>query len=177
MTGRPPGRERALFIGRFQPFHRGHLHALGRIRAEEPAAPILLGIGSAQESYTWENPFTAGERFEMIAEALAEAEIADVSLIPIPDIRRHDLWVRHVESLLPPFAWVYTDNPLTAELFGAAGYPVRSVGLLDRSTWVGQGIREALRQGAPVDGRVPPSVARWLREHHAADRLKVISRP
>ncbi|MEM3079801.1 MAG: adenylyltransferase/cytidyltransferase family protein, partial [Thermoproteota archaeon] len=51
---------RGLFIGRFQPFHLGHLKAVEYIinRVDE----VIIGIGSAQYSHTLENPFTAGER-------------------------------------------------------------------------------------------------------------------
>ena len=55
---------RGLLIGRFQPFHGGHLEVVRKIRTDRPAASLLIGIGSAEESYTWENPFTAGERIE-----------------------------------------------------------------------------------------------------------------
>src|SRR3970040_1541422 len=53
-----PGR--ALWIGRFQPFHLGHLSMAKRILAE--VDELVIGIGSAQYSHTPENPFTAGER-------------------------------------------------------------------------------------------------------------------
>ncbi|MEM3715338.1 MAG: adenylyltransferase/cytidyltransferase family protein, partial [Nitrososphaeria archaeon] len=55
----------AVYIGRFQPFHNGHYAALKWI-LEKEKSPIILCIGSAQYSHTVENPFTAGERIEMI---------------------------------------------------------------------------------------------------------------
>ncbi|NTV27538.1 MAG: adenylyltransferase/cytidyltransferase family protein, partial [Methanothrix sp.] len=59
---------RGLYIGRFQPYHLGHQAVLDRI-AEE-MEEIVIVIGSAQESHTSENPFTAGERMDMIYAAL-----------------------------------------------------------------------------------------------------------
>jgi nicotinamide-nucleotide adenylyltransferase len=44
---------KALFIGRFQPLHLGHLDALKQISKEE----IIIGIGSSQYSGTKENPY------------------------------------------------------------------------------------------------------------------------
>ena len=44
---------RAFFIGRFQPFHRGHLAMVRRIL--ETNDEIIVGIGSAQYSHTGEN--------------------------------------------------------------------------------------------------------------------------
>ncbi len=89
---------------------------------------LLIGIGTREESYTAENPFTAGERFEMIDRALREAHVTGVEIVPVADIRRHALWVRYLEGLLPPFREVYTNNPLTRLLFEKAGYPVESPG-------------------------------------------------
>ncbi len=171
------GAPRALFVGRFQPFHRGHLETIRAIRRNRPAEAVLIGIGSAQESYTPENPFTAGERFEMIELSLREAHLADAVPVPIPDIHRHALWVRYVESLLPPFARVYTNNPLTRTLFEAGGYPVESPPLFERERWEGARIRAALRRGGPVEELVPPAVAQWLAQHQAAARLRSIGEP
>ena len=42
----------------------------GRSRPSGQGTGLLLAIGSAEESFTWTNPFTAGERFEMIDRAL-----------------------------------------------------------------------------------------------------------
>ena len=171
MSDGPP---RALFVGRFQPFHRGHLETIRAIRRGRPAEVVLIGIGSAQESYTRENPFTAGERFEMIELSLQEAHLSDVIPVPIPDIHRHALWVRYVEGLLPPFTRVYTNNPLTRILFEAGGYTVESPTLFERERWEGLQIRAALERGSPVDSLVPPAVAQWLDRHQASARLRSI---
>ncbi len=165
---------RGLFVGRFQPFHRGHLETLRAIRRGRPSEEILIGIGSAQESYTPENPFTAGERFDMIELSLKEAHLSDIVPIPIPDIHRHFLWVRYLEGILPPFARVYTNNPLTRTLFEATGHPVESPPLFERDRWEGSKIRAALRRGDAVDDLVPPAVAHWLERHRASARLRSI---
>ena len=62
---------RALFVGRFQPFHYGHLRALAIILQE--VEELIIVVGSAQMSHETDNPFTAGERLEMIKGALDEA--------------------------------------------------------------------------------------------------------
>ncbi|MFY9716534.1 MAG: nicotinamide-nucleotide adenylyltransferase, partial [Thermoplasmata archaeon] len=150
---------RGLLVGRFQPFHSGHLGLVRRIRADAPSDELVLAIGSAEQSYTPENPFTASERYEMIARALAEAGVAGVVAIPVPDIHRHSLWVGYLEGLLPPFRRVYTNNPLTRLLFEKAGYAVESPELIDRGEFEGKKIRARLAAGEPLGGTVPPAVA------------------
>jgi nicotinamide-nucleotide adenylyltransferase len=165
---------RGLLVGRFQPFHSGHLEVVRRLRAERPDAPLLLGIGSAEQSYTLENPFTAGERFEMIARAVQEARLDRIEVVPVPDIQRHALWVRYLEGLLPPFDRVYANNPLTELLFERAGYRVERPPLVDRDRLEGTKIRALLADGHGWQDRVPPAVARHLEEIGAPARLRLL---
>jgi len=166
---------RGLLVGRFQPFHRGHLGVVRSIRSAHPDRTLLLGIGSAQASYTADNPFTAGERFEMIDRALVEAGISGCVPVPLTDIDRHALWVAHVASLLPPFGTVYTNNPLTRSLFERAGYAVESPPLVDRARFEGAKVRAALLEGTRWRGLVPPAVAAYLEELGATDRLRLLA--
>jgi len=167
---------RGLLIGRFQPFHGGHLEVVRKIRTDRPAASLLIGIGSAEESYTWENPFTAGERIEMIDRALAEAKVSGALLVPIADISRHALWVNYLEALLPPFDRVYTNNPLTRILFERSGYLVESPPLFDRERFEGVRVREQLADGAEWKKAVPPAVGAYLEEIGAPARLQVLKK-
>ena len=57
-------KERGLFVGRFNPFHKGHLKAVQDILEQEDE--IIIAIGSTQQSHTVSDPFTAGERVLMI---------------------------------------------------------------------------------------------------------------
>ncbi len=161
---------RGLFVGRFQPFHRGHLALIARIRSGR-ADELLVVIGSAEQAYTFENPFTAGERYEMIDRALREAKVRGVAIVPVPDIARHGLWVRYLETLLPRFDRVYTHNPLTRLLFERARYPVESPPWVARSRYEGRRLRERLARGESVARLVPPAVHAYLREIDAGGRL------
>jgi len=165
---------RGLLIGRFQPFHGGHLEVVRKIRADRPTASLVIGVGSAEESYTWKNPLTAGERIEMIDRALSEAKVSATLLVPIPDISRHALWVNYLEALLPTFDRVYTNNPLTRVLFERSGYLVESPPLFDRARYEGERIREQLAEGGNWKEAVPPAVATYLDEIGAPARLHVL---
>jgi nicotinamide-nucleotide adenylyltransferase len=165
---------RGLLVGRFQPFHRGHLAVVREIRAKRGDEELILGVGSAQESFTWKNPFTTAERLEMIARALGEAKIAGVLPVPLPDIQRHAMWVRYAETVLPPFGRVYTNNPLTALLFGEAKYPVEAPTLVDRARFEGETVREHLAADRDWRPLVPPAVAAYLAEIGAPARLGIL---
>ncbi|MBU4033026.1 MAG: nicotinamide-nucleotide adenylyltransferase [Candidatus Thermoplasmatota archaeon] len=131
-----------LFLGRFQPFHEGHLEVVREIATQ--VDKLVIAIGSAQESHTLEDPFTAGERHLMISETLDAEGIDNYYLIPIVDINRYSIWVAHVRSLVPPFEMIFTNNELTARLFSEAGTEVRRTKLYDRDRYSGKKVRELL---------------------------------
>src|SRR5438552_3304213 len=93
----------------------GHFLMVKRIL--ESNGEIIVGIGSAQYSHTGENPFTAGERYEMIKRALDAEGIHNYHIVPIPDTHVHSVWVSHVTSIVPRFDIVYTNADLVVRLF------------------------------------------------------------
>ena len=115
----------ALYIGRFQPFHNGHLLMVKH--AAKRHSNVIIGIGSAQEELTAKNPFSASQRFEMILRCLRSERINNCMIIPIDDINRNALWVPHIASKCPEFKVIYTNNKLTENLFIKAGYIVKNI--------------------------------------------------
>jgi len=132
---------------------------------------LIIGIGSAQESHTFENPFTAGERIEMIRLCLSSEERARTIIIPIPDINRYAIWVSHVESLVPPFERVFTNNPLTKSLFEDWEYEVLSSKMFDREKYSGTEIRMRMLNGEPWEELVPEQIIDFLKGLDAKSRI------
>ena len=113
-----------LFIGRFQPFHKGHLHDIKN--ALKFSDKVIIGIGSSQEENTSENPFSFDERKEMIGYVLRKNNIS-VSIFAVPDINDDSKWVEHVISITGEVDIVYTGNGWVRGLFESKGYPVKEV--------------------------------------------------
>ncbi|HVL48177.1 MAG TPA: nicotinamide-nucleotide adenylyltransferase [Candidatus Thermoplasmatota archaeon] len=165
---------RALFVGRFQPFHLGHLEVCRRILAENDA--LVIAIGSAESSHSLVNPFTAGERYAMIEAACAEADLDRVAIIPLPDVNRNAIWVSHVRSLVPPFEVLYSNNPLPRRLFAEAGFEVRDAPFHERARYEGTRIRHAMVADGDWEHDVPRGVARVIREIGGVDRVQMLAR-
>ena len=161
---------RALFIGRFQPFHKGHLAMARRILAKHDE--LIIGIGSAQYSHTGENPFTAAERFEMIHRALDEEGIRRYHIIPIPDTHVHSVWVSHVTSLVPRFDAVYSNSDLVVRLFREHGLKVLSPALVDRERLSGTEVRHRMLKGGDWESLVPSVVAEYIKEIDGVERIR-----
>jgi nicotinamide-nucleotide adenylyltransferase len=167
---------RALFVGRFQPFHLGHLHAIKMILEE--IDDLVIVVGSAQMSHEHDNPFTAGERLEMIQAALDEANIdrEKFILLPIADAPSHRTWVSYVESQTPRFTVVYSNQPLTKRLLVEAGYEVRTIKLYERQIYEATEIRRRILENEDWSNLVPPSIYRIVKEIDGENRIRDLAK-
>lgn len=160
----------ALFVGRFQPFHLGHLDAIRQILKKEER--VIIVIGSAEDDFVPENPFTARERFMMTEAALQEDNISreKYAIIPVRDIKNYSLWVKHLESLTPPFERVYTGSNIVRALFKNAGYEVRTQKINFNIS--ATKVRKALLEKKGWKAMIPRSVAKLLVQWKAEKRLE-----
>ncbi len=150
-----------LFIGRFQPFHLGHLRAI-KFCLKKCARLIIL-VGSAQKSRTKENPFSAKERMEMISRALeAQGLLSRCTILPITDIECDGKWVSHVLKTAPKFDILYTNNPLAIRLFSSAGFAVKRIPFFSRSFLEATRIRKLMAEGKNWEKFVPKEVAKFI---------------
>ncbi len=167
---------RALYVGRFQPFHLGHLYAIKEALKE--VEEIIIVIGSAQYSHNANNPFTAGERLVMIRRALQEAGVdaSRVWVVPVPDVHLHMLWVAALEGYTPRFNIVYSNEPLTRRLFTEAGYKVKGIKFFERKLYTSTLVREKMLKDESWTTLVPKSVADFITEIDGVNRLRDLNR-
>jgi len=163
--------KRGLYVGRFQPFHLGHLSAIKSVI--EDVDEVVAVIGSAQYSHTITNPFTAGERLVMVRLALEEAKLDSkrVWIVPVPDVHLHMLWVSALEGYTPRFDVVYSNEPLTRRLFREAGYKVIGIKFFERKIYSSTDVREKMVNGENWKKLVPKSVAAFIIEIDGVNRL------
>jgi nicotinamide-nucleotide adenylyltransferase len=166
--------KRALFIGRFQPFHLGHLSVVKE--AMEKCDQVIIGIGSAEQSYLPDNPFTAGERFELIDSALREEGVSaeKYCILPVRNINNYALWPNHVDALVPEYDEVYTGSKIVKQLFERQEkHKVVDVKMLEGIC--GAEVRNRILQDQNWEEMVPKKVAELLKKWNASKRLKDIS--
>jgi bifunctional NMN adenylyltransferase/nudix hydrolase len=86
-----------VFIGRFQPFHKGHLCVVREALRE--AERVIVLIGSAHRPRNIRDPWTVEERTEMVRSAVGEQDSERVIIAPLMDVLYNDeLWVRNVQA-------------------------------------------------------------------------------
>jgi nicotinamide-nucleotide adenylyltransferase len=167
---------RGLYVGRFQPFHLGHLKAIKEVLKD--VEEIVIVIGGAQYSHNIANPFTAGERLVMIRKALEQNEIgcSRTWIIPVPDVHLHMMWVSAVEGYTPRFEIVYSNEPLTRRLFIESGYKVKPIRMFERKLYSSTKIRKKMLEDGEWESLVPKSVADFIKEIDGVNRLRDLTR-
>ena len=155
-------KNKALLIGRFQPFHKGHLHAVKYIL--ENHTFLYIGVGSALESHTKRNPFTFSERLEMILSTLDNEGIDRMRyyVIPIPDSEFHGTWVSIVKLLVPDFDIVYSNDPLTRILMTEYGLNVYNIPFYKREIYSGEEFRRRVVEGEDWRELIPDKVYEYI---------------
>jgi nicotinamide-nucleotide adenylyltransferase len=164
-----------LFIGRFQPFHKGHLatvkFALGRVDQ------LVIVVGSAQKSHEPRNPFTAGERIRMIKESLDadnEVDLRRILIIPVPDIDVHSLWTHQVDLLVPKYDVVFANDLFTLMLFREEGVNAIEAPLHRRNEMEATEIRRRMAAQENWEDLVPKPVSKVINEINGIERIKTI---
>ena len=161
-----------LLIGRFQPFHKGHLTAVdfGLTKVEN----LWIGIGSSNKSNEKKNPFTADERKEMILSSIDCGKQKRIQIYYIPDINDHDKWTYHIDSIVPKYDVVFSNDDFTTTLYKKRGIKVVQVPLLQRDKISGTNIREMITSGKDWSELVPEGTKKILLKIDAKARLSKI---
>lgn len=110
---------KVIYIGRFQPFHKGHLSVIQDLISKVEIKEIIVGIGSAQYSNQRKNPFTVTERRKMIMESIKKNK--KLRIIEIDDIHNNEGWVMEVLKKAGSFDYVYTGNEWVKSCFEKRG--------------------------------------------------------
>jgi len=159
----------ALFIGRFQPFHLGHLYVIKNFYNKYDK--LYIGIGSSQYHHTSENPFTFEERKSMIEKTLQPEHIHNCTIIAIPDIHDPPHWVDHVRSIIDDFSVILSNNGFTTSLFERKGFDSRQTDLFHRSEHEGTLIRKRIKQQKKWDHLVPKQVYEYIKSIDGEKRI------
>jgi len=161
---------KALFIGRFQPFHNGHLKVIKYILSKYDE--IVIGIGSSQYKNTSKNPFSFNERKKMIENTLKKEGISDYRIIDIPDIHNPPKWVDHILSIYSDVEVVATNNSFTKKLFENKGYKVINTPIFDGEKFSGKNIRKKIKNNEQWQNLVPESVLEIIKKVNGIQRIK-----
>jgi len=159
-----------LLIGRFQPFHLGHLDAVlfGLAKTEN----LFICIGSSNKSNERKNPFSAEERREMIMLSIEPSITDKIKIFDIPDVGDHEKWTFEIDKTVPKYDVVFTNDEFTKTLFEKRKIRVISVVLKDREKFSGTNIRNLITEDKNWRDLVPQGTRNVLDRINVKERLK-----
>lgn len=158
--------KRALFIGRFQPFHKGHQNAA---RTALNQYELMIGIGSAQTSGTMDNPLSFEERKQIVQNCFP-----DVPIIRFEDKADNDVWTDMVEGAVD-IDIVISGNALVRRLLGDRGYTVQDPDYLKPEEYSGTEIRRRVVAGEDWTHLVPDCSLELIERFGFAERVNRIA--
>ena len=164
-----------LFIGRFQPFHLGHMAAIRF--ALNYVEELVVVIGSAQKSHEIRDPFTAGERIRMIYKSLNDDSRVDterILLIPVPDVDIHSLWTHQMDILVPTYSVVFTNDLFTRLLFKERSIEVIEPELYRREELSATEVRYRIANNGDWRKLVSPQTIKVIESIAGVERIKTI---
>ena len=175
---------RGLMVGRFQPFHNGHLHLSKQILQE--CNELIIAIGSAQFNYIYKDPFTAGERVLMIHAALMESgiDLAKCYIIPVINDENNARWFGHLRSMVPHFDILYSGNEFVKSLVLEETIRIKKPEFSKKNEYNGTNIRKQLASAsaaatatATVENwktLVPNAVSKLIEEVDGVNRIRML---
>lgn len=169
---------RGLMLGRFQPFHKGHLALTKQILSE--CDELLIIIGSAQFNFIDKDPFSAGERVLMIHEALKEAgvDLSRCYIIPVANDENNARWLAYIRSMVPPFDVLYSGNDFVKYLARSqdSSIVIEDPMFAEINEYNGTNIRRLMQEGKPWEHLVPPAVANVIQQVGGIVRINMLTR-
>ncbi len=162
-------------MGRFQPFHLGHLNLVKQILKDYDE--VIIAITSSQFNYLEKDPFTAGERVEMITQSLKDEKInmSKCFIIPLENQFNVATWASYLKSSLPKFDKVITGNKYVQMLLRDSDIEVAEPKFFEREKYKASKIRHMIAKDNAWENFVPKAVARIIKEINGVNRLKVIA--
>ncbi len=167
-----PYYQTGLFVGRFQPFHLGHLSALKQ--GLQIVDKIILVIGSANKNFSLDNPLTIDERLEILKTVINTEKLKNKIklLTTVDDIADNLAWADKLIHDLPPFQVVIGNNNLNNLLFSYRKIDLFHPKLTQREAFQGQIIRQKVIKGQKWQHLVPEATLPLLKKFGFKKRLR-----
>jgi len=167
---------RGLMMGRFQPFHLGHLDLARQILKE--CDEVIIVITSSQFNYLDKDPFTAGERIEMIHNSLKESDVDLTRCIILAIENQFNIatWSSYLKSMLPHFDKVYSGNEYVKMLLADSKIEVVNPVFLDREQYNATKIRSMIISDEDWEKFVPSAVSKYIKKINGKNRIEIISK-
>ena len=91
-----------------------------------------MGLGSSNKPIEKNNPFSAEERKQMILSSIDDSMKNKITIYFIPDVDNHVKWIEKIDTIVPNFDIIFSNDPLTDHLYSKRTVQVISIPFLRR---------------------------------------------
>lgn len=171
----PEDKKNCLFVGRFQPFHNGHLMVVSGMA--KVCNKVVIAIGSANAEQSFKNPFTVEQRREMIQRALQAQDLIpkyDISFIEVDDKEADNEWTDNVLELAgDDITQVWTGDEWTKKCFADKRIEVKEIKEVPGIS--ATAVRQMMIEGGDWHLKVPPEVVDYIESIGGVARVKSLA--
>ena len=168
-----------IYIGRFQPFHHGHLRSIEF--ALTKVDKLIIVLGSHQVAMNIRNPWSTAERAELIEPCLSAEQVSRVSFLPMRDwLYSDNLWLNTIQSQVTEIAGdsrmaIFGHNKDSSSYYLDLFPQWDFIETGNYASLNATSIRAAYfdRQAYPSDS-VPAPIDRFLQQFMATDRYQLL---
>lgn len=147
-----------LFIGRFQPLHKGHVFAIKKLLRKK--RNVLIAIGSINKKGK-KNPFSFAQRKKMVVSVfLRHIKNNRIKITGIKDYRSDERWIREVRK--HRFDEVVTGNSWVVRCL--KNHVTRKPVFLKKTLYKSSNVRKRIRNGMEWKNLVPREVYRMIKD-------------
>jgi len=156
--------QRAVIIGRFQPFHFGHLYLIKK--SLEMADKVIVGIGSAS-IFDENNPFDFYLRQKMIEKVFEKEGLKErlLKIVDLEDFFDDEKWFFDVKKKIGNFDVLISNNEWTNKIMEERGVKVMRLPYYKRFLYEGWRIRRLFLKGKNWQKRVPKYLIFLIKNH------------
>lgn len=150
-----------FLVGRFQPFHKGHLRLIKE--SFQYVESVIIGIGSV--GINDQDNFLTYENRQKILNLIIEKEgwrDKVKKTVPLIDFHNDEKWLKNCLDLSGKLDVVIGNNEWTNRIFEKAGYPILRLGFYKRYLYEGVKIRKLIKSGKSWENRVPEYIVKTL---------------
>lgn len=135
---------KAVFLGRFQPFHNGHKKVVEKYRDEYEDFSVLIGSSEKEESK--DNPLSFEERKEVIHECLPELDVQGLE-DETKDKEGNRKWIENLEKKTEADLLISGNNLVKKIVEKHSDLEIQEPEMHDPEIYSGTEIRRRVRSG------------------------------
>lgn len=144
-----------LIVGRFQPFHNGHIKLIQYALSKVDVLHVVIGSPNRNDE---KNPYSAQLRETMIEKSLTKEELKRIRISYVEDMNNDSLWLENLASKFADCELIFSSDEKMSQLYKTNEKLKEKVVTIpqdQREDLSGTNIRNLLRDGKDISNLIP----------------------